>query len=51
MPNLSPAYACENYQLYDHKKFSGLESAVEIENINADMEKIGYEILVSRGDF
>lgn len=51
MPNLSPAYACENYQLYDHKKFSGLESAVEIENIKADMEKIGYEILVSRGDF
>ena len=31
MPNLSPEFACKNYELYDHKKYSGMENAEAIE--------------------
>lgn len=51
MPNLSPEFACENYELYDNKKYSGLEKAGEMEKIKEDMRKIGYEIKIARGDF
>lgn len=51
MPNLSPEFACENYELYDNIKYSGLEKAAEMEQIKEDMRKIGYEIKIARGDF
>lgn len=51
MPNLSPDFACENYELYDNKKYSGLENAAQIENLRLELESIGYEIKVDRGDY
>ncbi len=51
MPNLSPEFACKNYELYDHKKYSGMENAEAIEKIRNDLAKIGYEIKISKGDF
>lgn len=51
MPNLSPEFACKNYELYDHKKYSGLENAEAVEEIKRDLAKIGYEIKISKGDF
>ncbi len=50
MPNLSPQSVRAKYELYDHKLFSGEESAEEIENLRQRMKRIGYEIVTDRGD-
>ncbi|MCI5839354.1 MAG: [FeFe] hydrogenase H-cluster radical SAM maturase HydE [Peptoniphilaceae bacterium] len=51
MPNLSPKMAKENYNLYDNKKSSGLESANALKELNDYFKKYGYEIEISRGDY
>lgn len=51
MPNLSPGFARENYQLYDKKLSSGKEAAESVRALADSMAAIGYEVVVSRGDF
>lgn len=51
MPNLSPQSAREKYTLYDNKLHTGAENALELEKIKESVSKIGYEIVVDRGDF
>lgn len=50
MPNLSPKEVRKKYMLYDNKKSDGNEAAECLEEIKKRIEKIGYTILVSRGD-
>lgn len=50
MPNLSPEKAKEKYELYDNKAHSGLEAAENLKELSKRFEKIGYKIVVSRGD-
>nr|WP_312578976.1 [FeFe] hydrogenase H-cluster radical SAM maturase HydE [Sedimentibacter sp.] len=51
MPNLSPVSVRKKYQLYDNKICTGEEAAECKECLNNRMKKIGYEIVVDRGDF
>lgn len=51
MPNLSPSVAREKYMLYNNKISTGAEAAECIENLKLRMEEIGYQIVVSRGDY
>lgn len=50
MPNLSPASVREKYLLYDNKLCTGSEAAESLADLKQRMEKIGYQITVSRGD-
>lgn len=50
MPNLSPVIVRKDYQLYDNKICTGDESAQCRQCIDKKMEKIGYTVLVDRGD-
>lgn len=50
MPNLSPLCDRSKYSLYDNKASSGEEAAEGLEKLKIQMKKIGYEIVVSRGD-
>lgn len=50
MPNLSPTYVRKKYMLYNNKKSFGSESAQEIERLKEQLEKIGYHIVIDRGD-
>lgn len=50
MPNLSPAKVRGKYLLYDHKIYSGCESAQQRKKLADRMEAIGYELCVDRGD-
>lgn len=50
MPNLSPKAVRRQYSLYDNKECTNKESAQEIQCIRGDIQKIGYEIAVGRGD-
>ncbi len=50
MPNLSPLSVRKKYALYDGKISTGEESAQSLEKLKQSMHKIGYEIVVSRGD-
>lgn len=50
MPNLSPEGVREQYCLYDNKKCTNEESAQSVQFICEEMQKIGYEIIVGRGD-
>lgn len=50
MPNLSPADVRSKYTLYANKLNSGSESAQLVEELKARMEKIGYAVVVDRGD-
>ena len=50
MPNLSPAQVREKYLLYDNKLCTGDEAAESLNHLRERMEKIGYHIVVSRGD-
>lgn len=50
MPNLSPENVRENYLLYDNKLCTGSEAAEGLKILRYTMEKIGYEISLSRGD-
>lgn len=51
MPNLSPVNTRKDYSLYDNKPFSGLEAAEHLTQLKESMEKIGYHVAVSRGDY
>lgn len=50
MPNLSPVDVRKQYELYDNKICTGDESTVCRGCLARRMEKIGYEIVVDRGD-
>lgn len=50
MPNLSPTDVRESYLLYDNKICTGDEAAESVEHLRESMKKIGYEVVVSRGD-
>ncbi|MGN0170577.1 MAG: [FeFe] hydrogenase H-cluster radical SAM maturase HydE [Lachnospiraceae bacterium] len=50
MPNLSPVSVRKKYELYDHKICTG-EEAAECKNcLQARMQSVGYELVISRGD-
>lgn len=51
MPNLSPVNVRKKYELYDNKICTGEESAQCRDCMSRRMQKIGYEIVVDRGDF
>ena len=51
MPNLSPVGARTKYTLYDHKLCTGAESAEHLEELKKRIQRIGYRVVTSRGDF
>lgn len=51
MPNLSPAQARKKYMPYDNKISTGNEAAESIAELQSSLARIGYEILMSRGDY
>ncbi len=51
MPNLSPTEVRKNYMLYDNKICTGDTSAACRGCIEARMERIGYRVEVTRGDY
>lgn len=50
MPNLSPESARKNYKIYDNKAYTGTESAQRLSDLKKELEKIGLEVEISRGD-
>ena len=50
MPNVSPNIAKENYNLYDSKKSTGLESGEFLESLDKELKTIGRQIIVDVGD-
>ncbi len=50
MPNLSPASVRKKYELYNGKLSSGAESAQNLLDLKERMRKIGYEVVMDRGD-
>ena len=50
MPNLSPKKVREKYLPYDGKICTGDEAAESCHRIREQMESIGYNVVVSRGD-
>ena len=50
MPNLSPVKVRKKYELYDNKICTGEESAQCRNCLSNRMKKIGYEVVVDRGD-
>ena len=50
MPNLSPVNVRDNYTLYDHKANTGLEAAEGLSALSRELESIGCQISVERGD-
>jgi biotin synthase len=51
MPNVTPPSYCEKYTIYDNKKNNGSESAQQLDVLAEKLDKIGYFIDYSRGDF
>ena len=51
MPNLSPAVQREKYMLYDNKAISGDDAGESLRILRQHMAEIGYELVVSRGDY
>lgn len=51
MPNLSPGGVRNDYLLYDNKANTGDEAAESLEHLKKTMETIGYQVVVSRGDY
>jgi len=51
MPNLSPVEVRDKYMLYDNKICTGEEAAECVACLRSRIESIGYELVVSRGDF
>jgi len=51
MPNLSPVSVREKYALYDNKICTGEEAAECLFCLQGRMKKIGYELVVDRGDY
>lgn len=50
MPNLSPMKVRDKYLLYNNKIHTDEEAAESIEKLKEQMNSIGYQIVVSRGD-
>ena len=50
MPNLSPLTVRKKYLLYNNKIHTGEEAAESIEKLRIQMEHIGYQVVVTRGD-
>lgn len=50
MPNLSPVAVRKNYELYDDKISTGEEAAEYLDQLAARMLRIGYRVVVDRGD-
>lgn len=50
MPNLTPVDERKKYQIYENKKCTGEESCEGLDSLSCSLKKIGYEIVVSRGD-
>ncbi len=51
MPNLSPASVRKKYMLYDNKSSTDLTARQGIAMLRRQMEEIGYDVIVGRGDF
>ena len=51
MPNLSPVGVRKQYELYDNKICTGDESAQCRHCLDRRMQRIGYRLVVDRGDF
>lgn len=51
MPNLSPPRVRESYALYDNKAAFALEAAENLRDLKVQIAELGYEIVMSRGDF
>ena len=51
MPNLSPAHVRKKYMLYDNKAGTGMTAQEGIALLRKQMEEIGYEVVIGRGDF
>ena len=51
MPNLSPAQVRKKYMLYDNKAGTDLSPQEGIALLRRQMEEIGYEVVIGRGDF
>jgi len=51
MPNLSPTYVRKNYELYDNKICTGDEAAECRFCLERRINRIGYRIVVDRGDY
>lgn len=51
MPNLSPLEVRRKYMLYDGKVGTDMSAEAGITALRRQMEEIGYEVVVSRGDF
>lgn len=50
MPNITPMLERKKYSLYDKKLITGTESASNLKEIDENLRKIGYKILISQGD-
>lgn len=51
MPNLSPPSVRDKYALYDNKAAFGSEAAEGLKELEQQLERIGYHISYSRGDY
>ena len=51
MPNLSPIDHRKKYMIYDNKLISHSEAAEGLSELREEFNSIGYNILVSRGDY
>lgn len=51
MPNLSPESVKGQYAIYDRKQCEGGESARGLEELEKELETIGYHIAFGRGDY
>ena len=51
MPNISPPKNRENYALYDNKLASNNESSAGLKDLQVELNSIGYEYIISRGDY
>lgn len=51
MPNLSPADVRKKYMLYDNKIATGDEAAESVAHLQRSMNKIGYNVVFTRGDY
>lgn len=51
MPNLSPMEVRKKYMLYDGKVGTDMSAETGIRTLRIQMEEIGYEVVVARGDY
>lgn len=51
MPNLSPAAVRDKYSLYDNKLCTGAEAAESLQALRDRIRRIGYTVVVDRGDY